>query len=26
MKDKMSHHFDEKLFNSFIQLFIKESM
>ncbi|WP_417595296.1 HD-GYP domain-containing protein [Oceanospirillum sp.] len=25
MKDKMSHHFDEKLFNSFIQLFIKES-
>lgn len=25
MKDKMCHHFDEKIFNSFIQLFIKES-
>lgn len=25
MKDKMSHHFDDKLFNSFIQLFVKES-
>lgn len=25
MKEKMSHHFDEKIFNSFIQLFIKES-
>lgn len=25
MKDKMSHHFDEKLFKQFIQLFVKES-
>jgi len=26
MKEQMAHHFDEKLFNSFIQLFIKESL